>query len=502
MRSRQQLIWTMISIEFFQLLLAISLGIVKATDESFIYVVNLDKSQAPATKTILRQLEVKGELKIQTEIEFVKDDVINMTESVARKVSNLIGVSSITKDYWNYFQALGWVDEVQPHEEHGAGHRHLEEHIPYGIRMINAAGVHAITPDGIKEPKKICIVDTGYTNGHPDLPVLDASSDGYTVYGSSWGTDMFGHGTHVAGTIGAIGNNDVGVPGVNSDPDKFSFFIGKALGDEGDGELNDSMKTVAKCVEVGADIVSLSIGGFTPSESDANMFQQFYEDNNILFVSASGNDGNGNYSYPASYDHVMSVAAVNQNMDHPWFSQENDQVEISAPGVGVYSTFKDNGYKYMSGTSMAVPHVSGVAALIWGHFPNCTNHQIRHALLKSAHNRASNGNTCDETYGYGIVDAEAAYTLLNEVGCDGVEDSNHVSGGCSFLSNQPTSTSREFLREKDIQTNQVEAQVISILNDSCKLWCNQISIPFKSESTDDLQKCHFINLCNGCEDCA
>jgi len=435
------------------LLLTILCSFVSAKDEEerSIYVVNLEMRHVLQTKQILKEFESKGELEIQDEIEMIEDDVIHMTAKEAHKVSNLMGISSMKKDYWNYFHVMGWVDSYQPHEDDSNGERHLDEHIPYGLRMVNVAGEHGLTPDGITEPKKICVVDTGYTNGHPDLPVLDSSLDGYTsrnINATSWETDKFGHGTHVAGTIAAVGNNGIGMAGMVSDPDKIALFIGKPLSDEGVGELNDFLRTVTKCVEAGADIVSMSLGTTEHSKSDAAMFQQFYENENVLFVSAAGNDGSTEHNFPASYHHVMSVGAVDQHMNTPKFSQHNKQVEISAPGVQIYSTYNNKEYKYMSGTSMAVPHVTGVAALVWGHFPDCTNHQIRHALLKSAHRRAAHDKPCDKKYGYGVVDARAAYNLLNEVGCDGVEDSTHVKGGCSFLSHHHESTSRENLRKK------------------------------------------------------
>jgi len=153
---------------------------------------------------------------------------------------------------------------------------------------------------------------------------------------------------------------------------------------------------------------------------------------------AAGNSGNSAPSYPASYPTVMSVGAVNSNRNIASFSQYNDQVEISAPGVGVESTVTTGGgsgfgYASFSGTSMATPHVAGVAALVWSHFPDCSNNQIRNVLLKTALDRGDNG--CDENYGYGIVRAKAAYDLLSSEGCEagGIDPtklSTAALGGC------------------------------------------------------------------------
>jgi serine protease len=139
-----------------------------------------------------------------------------------------------------------------------------------------------------------------------------------------------------AGTIGAV-NNTFGIVGVNRNPNLFQFHIGKALDDEGNGYASTTIEAVQGCVDRGARVVSMSLG--SPSKSRTE--KQFYEDmwnQGILVIAAAGNDGNSGHMYPASYPHVMSVAAVNVTEEHPDFSQCNSQVEISAPGVDILST--------------------------------------------------------------------------------------------------------------------------------------------------------------------
>merc|ERR1712232_1383543 len=161
-------------------------------------------------------------------------------------------------------------------------------------------------------------------------------------------------------------------------------------------------------------------------------FKTLYEQQDVLFVAAAGNGGNSGYLYPASYGALMSVAALDSNQNRASFSQYNDQVEISAPVVSVESTLPDDSYAAWSGTSMATPHVAGVAGLLWMHFPQCKNYQIRNVLLATAKDRGSSG--CDNYYGTGLVQAKDAYDLLSEGNCGGhLGYTDASAGGCDQL---------------------------------------------------------------------
>jgi len=316
------------------------------------------------------------------------------------------------------------------------GSRRLVEDTPWGITTVKAQQVGGSGETNIK----VCVVDTGYGNGHPDLPrKVEHGVDGFSPYPGQelWDVDGHGHGSHCAGTIGAIGENNVGVVGVNPDPNKFSFFIGKGLKNSGSGSNAGVLEAVEMCIENGAKIISMSLGGGGFSQAGHDAYQDAYENEDVLIIAAAGNGGNSALGYPASYPHVMSVAAVDSGLNKAGFSQYNSQVEIAAPGVLVESTITNNsgaGFTYASwsGTSMACPHVAGVAALVWSHFPSCSNHQIRHALLKSTNTQ---GDPCNVNFGYGIVDAQAAFNLLTAGGCEaGSDDAEKTSpGGCNQL---------------------------------------------------------------------
>lgn len=418
----------------------------------------------------------------------------------------------------------------------------------WGITAVQASSVNYNAASGLT----VCIIDSGYSLGHEDLPSgagVTASADPGT--GDPF-TDGSHHGTHVAGTIAAL-SNGVGVVGVVPG-DEIKLHIVKVFGDSGTWAYSSTLvAALDKCIEEGgANIVSMSLGGSFKSRTEQRAFSDAFN-NGVLSVAAAGNDGNTRKSYPASYDAVMSVAAVDSALTVADFSQQNDQVEVAAPGVAVRSTVPmgqgseesllvggsayeatamqgspagsanaalfrcqavdglgspgdcagasgkvcliergaisfaekvqecasnggvaaiiynnapalfsgtlggaasaiqsvgvsgadgavlqtqlgqsatvttDNGnYAYFDGTSMATPHVSGVAALVWSQDSACSNQDIRNALTGSALDLGAPGR--DNAYGYGLVQAAQAVAALNCTGGNG-----GGGGSCDLL---------------------------------------------------------------------
>ncbi|TQV81518.1 S8 family serine peptidase [Aliikangiella coralliicola] len=306
----------------------------------------------------------------------------------------------------------------------------LAEQTPYGITMVQAGQVS----DANTANRKVCITDTGFAPNHEDLRPYTASNisgddnDGNGNDTGDWHNDGHGHGTHVAGTVAGIGGNGVGVVGVNPS-DLVGLHIVKVFNDSGNWAYgSDLVAAVNQCVNAGAQVISMSLGGSGSSNAEANAFQNALN-NGVLSIAASGNSGsasgNDAFSYPASYDAVMSVGALDSSKQIANFSQKNSQVELAAPGVSVLSTLPNNQYASWNGTSMATPHVSGVAALVWSHYTNCSATQIRSALNNSAEDLGSSGR--DQAYGYGLVRAKAAYDYLAANSCGGGNQSPTAS---------------------------------------------------------------------------
>ena len=277
------------------------------------------------------------------------------------------------------------------------------ETTPYGITMVQALEVEDLG-SGFSSAIKVCVLDTGYYSEHPDLPTYH---EGFTYYGNDYG-DVQGHGTHVAGTIAAIGENDIDVIGVMRSRDT-NLVIGKVLSNSGSGYTSDVLDGVLKCDDKGARVINMSLGGGGYSQAFQDAINTVHE-NGVIVVAAAGNGGDSSYLYPASYDNVISVAAVDSIQNVAYFSQYNDKVDIAAPGVAVESTCVGGGTCTKSGTSMAAPHVAGVAALLMSHHPDVDLSEIVDAMQNTAIDRGDTNR--DDYYGHGIVQAKEALDWL------------------------------------------------------------------------------------------
>lgn len=437
------------------------------------------------------------------------------------------------------------IEFIETDEKRYALATQLEPNAPYGIAMVQADQVMQASNSTDASAKTLCIIDSGIQKAHPEF-INNGNISGTSDSGTGdWFTDENHHGTHVAGTIMASLNGS-GVIGVNPDG-HLNVHIIKVFDAAGWAYSSGLIAALDACEAAGADVVSMSLGGSIKSRSEDQAFAAA-AGRGVLSIAAAGNDGNTRNSYPASYNSVVSVAAIDSAKAIASFSQQNAQVELAAPGVAVLSSvpvgtgsdvivsvaateyegqgmegspnasgsgplvdcgtaetacaasgsvcliqrgtiaFADKvlacqagggvaaiiynnvpgsfggtlgttvttipsvsvsdtdgasmltqlgspstvsvaagDYAFFDGTSMATPHVSGVAALIWNNAPGCNAQDVRAAMAATAEDLGAAGR--DAAFGYGLVQAADALADLS-INCGG-------GGGGSCTLGQP-----------------------------------------------------------------
>jgi len=251
----------------------------------------------------------------------------------------------------------------------------------------------------------VAIIDTGIDYTHNDLTANYVSLGYDWVNNDTDPMDDHGHGTHCAGIVAAKLNNSVGIAGLA----QVSIMAEKVLDNNGYGYWSWLIQSIYHATDCRARIISMSLIGESGSEALHYAVKYAY-DHGVLLVAAAGNSGDNTMYYPAVYNEVVAVSATDSSDNLATFSTFGDWIELSAPGVNIYSTLPGDCYSGWSGTSMACPHVTGVAALAWSAYTDCTVDQIRWLLQHTADDLGYVG--LDEYYGYGRVNARKAVSLL------------------------------------------------------------------------------------------
>jgi subtilisin len=287
----------------------------------------------------------------------------------------------------------------------------------WGVEHIHSGEAHARGVTGAAV--KVAVLDSGIDYTHPDLTAHYAGGYDF-VNDDANPMDDFGHGTHVAGIIAAV-YNGVGVVGVAPDVQLYAL---KVLDSTGYGWWSDVIAALQWAVDHGIQVTNNSYAGTSATDLSVllqpNALRNAFDNAEaagVLHVAAAGNSGNAdgtgdNVRYPARFDSVIAVAATDQDNSRASFSSTGPDVELSAPGVDIYSTSLGGGYGTGSGTSFASPHAAGVAALVISAGVTDTNangrinDEVRAILAQSVDNLGVAGR--DAIYGWGLVNAARA----------------------------------------------------------------------------------------------
>ena len=276
----------------------------------------------------------------------------------------------------------------------------------------------------------IAILDTGVDGSHPDL--TNKLVNGWNFIDDNDDTkDVYEHGVHVAGIAGAQTNNGIGIAGV-AFADNIEIMPVKVLGDNGCSDTGSVAEGIRYAANSGAKVINLSLGGTGSyaSETLTNAVNDAWNAG-VLIVAAAGNDGREVKRYPASYENVMSVAATDNKDNRASFSNFNDEIDISAPGVKVLSTLIYTAgvreYGLGTGTSMACPHVAGLAGLLFAQDNSRSNADVRAIIEQTADDLGDVG--WDKYFGHGKINVYAALTYVPSVCGNGIIEGTEECDG-------------------------------------------------------------------------
>ncbi|MGF7031986.1 subtilisin family serine protease [Paenibacillus mucilaginosus] len=274
----------------------------------------------------------------------------------------------------------------------------------------------------------VAVVDTGVDLDHPDLKdqlvsginIVDPNSKPY---------DDVGHGTHVAGVIGALTNNNLGVAGMSW----YNRIMPiKVLDQTGAGSTYAVAQGIIWATDHGAKVINMSLGNYADAEFLHDAIRYAF-DRDVVLVAASGNDNTERPGFPAAYPEVLGVAAVDANKAKATFSNYGDYISVTAPGVSIASTYPQNQYAALSGTSMASPHAAALAGLIRSVNPALKNTEVMDIMKSTSGDLGTPGH--DRYYGHGLIDVAAA---LRAAAAAGAGTGGDAAGGAGTAAGTET----------------------------------------------------------------
>ncbi|WP_338472265.1 S8 family peptidase [Niallia sp. XMNu-256] len=354
----------------------------------------------------------ENEVIVKFKVEPTEQELENLSNEIrGKKVNKLNSIITFqsdtlsTADLMAYFTKQANVEYAEPHYLYMQNQIDLPNDLLYQEQyQWNFPVIRTEEGWGISKGKEdviIAVIDTGVDLNHPDLK--GRLTKGYNVVeNNDFADDDNGHGTHVAGIIASETNNREGVAGLTWYNKVMPI---KAIGAEGYGTSFDIAKGIIWAVDHGADVINMSLGNYQSSSLLKEAINYAY-DQNVVLIAAAGNENTSRPSYPASYPQVLSVAAIDYTGNRASFSNFGDYIDVSAPGDIIASTYFNQQYAALSGTSMASPHVAGLAGLLLAVNPDLTNREVMDIIENTAYDLGRPGKDID--FGSGLIDIQHA----------------------------------------------------------------------------------------------
>ncbi|OAH53850.1 hypothetical protein AWH48_11295 [Domibacillus aminovorans] len=306
---------------------------------------------------------------------------------------------------------------VQAVEKNRISYIKAQSNDPYISKQwwLDTVNVNPAWAQTKKQQKQIvtAVIDSGIDTYHSDLKNKIAAGGYDFINGTQVISDPNGHGTSVSGVIAAQANNATGIAGVTGSYNVKILPL-RVANAKGETYLSDLVEAIDYAINKKVDIINLSLGSDTPSAIENTAIQRAVKAG-IIVVAAAGNEAlKGNpIEYPASYENVISVGAVNNKKTRASFSSYNSYVDVTAPGEGVYTAAPFQRYEYVNGTSFSTPITAGILSIAKAIKPNLTVNEASNLIKSTSDDLGQKGY--DSQYGYGLINAgRIVTTLLSE----------------------------------------------------------------------------------------
>lgn len=327
--------------------------------------------------------------------------VVPLKDNVAAQVEELKNTRLFSIIELNYKLSLDKKNNIKINDYYlGASDRNLKNQ--YYLEAIKASDI--FKTDSIKEVK-IAVLDSGINASHPDLLGKVEGREGHEYEDL---TDDIGHGTEVAGIIAANTNNK-GIVGIAGNSKLLSIRVTDT---SGLADVSTIVAALDAAYNNGAKIIQLSLSTAQQSKILENAIHEA-QNKGLLIIAAGGNSGTNEPRYPAAFDGVIGVGAVDENNEVEEYSTQGEHIDITAPGTNIYTTsIGKNKYKFVTGTSFATPQVTGLASILWGIAPELSANEIENLILNGATDIDEEG--LDNNSGYGLLNIANTLDLLSD----------------------------------------------------------------------------------------